>query len=129
MARNSQFSKVINKIIGKKLYEIRIRKGYSRQSLANAIDVTQQQVTKYERGEDKITIGRLYLAVTFLEEDFIKFLSSVFYEAKIMQEESATLNTEYQRLTMEIARDLHSIKNERQLRAIQGIVKAFKNNN
>ncbi len=126
MSRNAQFPIKINKILGKHLYESRIRKGYSRQTLANAVEVTHQQIQKYEKGTNHITIGRLYLAVKFLGEDFLKFLSSVFSEVNTTHEQSVTLDTNYQRLTMDIARDLHSIKNEEQLKAIYGVIKIFK---
>jgi len=53
--------KITNKEIeiGKRIQEIRIAKGLSRHQFADMIGVTHQQTQKYEKGTNRISIGRL----------------------------------------------------------------------
>ena len=49
----------IDKQVGLKVKELRIEKGWSRQTLAGLIGVTHQQLAKYETAKDRISAGRL----------------------------------------------------------------------
>lgn len=76
MARKSESAEKIDKIIGAKIYKLRISAGYSREQLARKIGVTHQQLQKYEKAINRISAGRLvYIAralgvsVSFLFED------------------------------------------------------------
>ncbi|MCC8400136.1 MAG: transcriptional regulator, partial [Rickettsia endosymbiont of Platyusa sonomae] len=44
MARNNDYISKIDKLIGQKIYSLRLAKGLSRQQLAKTIDVTLQQL-------------------------------------------------------------------------------------
>ncbi|MDX5359897.1 MAG: response regulator [Alphaproteobacteria bacterium] len=46
--------------IGTKIKMIRKRKGISQTALARAVGITFQQVQKYERGDNRVSISRLY---------------------------------------------------------------------
>ncbi|KAA0072541.1 XRE family transcriptional regulator [Tardiphaga sp. P9-11] len=46
--------------IGQAIHDIRVEKGLSLRSLANAVSVSYQQIQKYEAGENRITAHRLY---------------------------------------------------------------------
>ncbi|MBF8246801.1 MAG: helix-turn-helix transcriptional regulator, partial [Rickettsia sp.] len=50
MVRKNAFIQEIDKIIGKKIYSLRLSQGFSRQQLSDIIQVTHQQLQKYEKG-------------------------------------------------------------------------------
>lgn len=60
-------------LVGQNLRTIRKLKCESQSALANAVGVTFQQVQKYERGENRISATRLYLAAEFFDIDLISF--------------------------------------------------------
>ena len=59
MARTNDFIKSVDKIIGARIRELRITMGLSRVQLASRIDVTHQQLQKYEKGTNRIGASRL----------------------------------------------------------------------
>lgn len=48
-----------DKEVGQAIYNFRISKGLSRQQLCKQLDVTHQQLQKYEKGLNRISAGRL----------------------------------------------------------------------
>lgn len=48
-----------DRMIAAKLLELRIHTGLSQQEMAKALDVTYQQAHKYEKGENRISAGKL----------------------------------------------------------------------
>ncbi|ALN72453.1 MULTISPECIES: helix-turn-helix domain-containing protein [unclassified Aureimonas] len=46
--------------LGKRLEALRLAQGKSLQSVANELDITYQQVRKYENGENRISASTLY---------------------------------------------------------------------
>ncbi len=66
MSRKNLKTEKIDKAIGKKIHELRIAKGWSRTQLGVLIDVTHQQVKKYEDGANRISAGRIMaVAIAF----------------------------------------------------------------
>ena len=49
----------INKITGDNLFYLRTQKGITRKQLADRLYVSQQQVEKYEKGKNRISVGLL----------------------------------------------------------------------
>ena len=52
--------------VGKKLKQKRLERGISQDDLAGSVNLTFQQVQKYEKGVNRVSASRLY--------DFAKFL-------------------------------------------------------
>lgn len=52
--------------IGNRLKELRKRKGYSQEKLAELMEVSRFQVQKYERGQDMMNTEKLQLAANAL---------------------------------------------------------------
>ncbi len=50
IARRNDYLHKIDQLIGEKIYSLSLAKGLSRQQLADIIEVTGQQLQKYERG-------------------------------------------------------------------------------
>ncbi|MFV9897684.1 helix-turn-helix domain-containing protein, partial [Rickettsia conorii] len=67
MGRKNDIIQKIDSFIGKKIYSLRLAKGLSRQQLAEVIDVTHQQLQKYEKAINRISVGRLVLIAEALD--------------------------------------------------------------
>lgn len=46
--------------IGNCIRNLRLKRGLTQEKLAHALDISFQQVQKYERGTNRVTVGRLY---------------------------------------------------------------------
>jgi transcriptional regulator with XRE-family HTH domain len=66
----------IDKLLGKKIYSLRMDEGISRSDLAKKAGVSQQQIAKYEDATNKISASRLALLAKVLNKDI-----SYFYES------------------------------------------------
>lgn len=65
-----------DKFIGERIRIIRMEKGKSQSELAKALNISSQQIQKYERGINRISASRLFELSFFLEVsiyDFIPF--------------------------------------------------------
>ncbi len=61
--------------IGKRVRALRLQRGMSQTELANALDLTFQQVQKYEKGANRIAAGRLQRIAEILEVPVTFFFS------------------------------------------------------
>lgn len=61
--------------LGRNLGAARIAAGKSQMEIAEHLDVTYQQVQKYESGTDRITIHRLIRLAAFLEVPLLQFIA------------------------------------------------------
>lgn len=66
----------IDKLIGKKIYNLRVDRDMSRSDLAKKAGVSQQQIAKYEEATNRISASRLGLLAKILNKDI-----SYFYES------------------------------------------------
>lgn len=62
-----------DKIIGRLLKQKRLEKGSSQNSLGKILDITHQQVHKYEAGENRISASKLYELAYILNTDIKYF--------------------------------------------------------
>jgi len=74
MPRKSKLIEHINITAGERLKVLRVTKGLSREQLAKEIDVTHQQLQKYEKGTNGIGLGRLVMLSKILEKPLSYFL-------------------------------------------------------
>lgn len=77
MARHTDFTKEVDKYIGSRIQEARLVSGLSRQQLAGKIGVTHQQLQKYEKGINRICIGRLLIISHALNRDITFFVEGL----------------------------------------------------
>ena len=91
MARRNDYIAKIDKFIGNKIASLRLSKGFSRKQLSEAVDITGQQLSKYEKGKNRVSIGRLILISQALGERVSYFYegleTEVTYQLPIDQEE------------------------------------------
>lgn len=64
-------------IIGENISHLRRRFGYSQKQIAKVLNVTFQQVQKYEKGESRISAEKLFLLQNFLGVPYGLFFSNV----------------------------------------------------
>ncbi len=120
MVRKNAEIDVIDQYIGKKIHELRLARGLSRQELGERIGVTHQQCQKYEMGLNRISAGRLMLIAAVLEKPIQYFYLDINTEKR-----AVPLNTDHQRMCIEISRNFMKIKNESHKEAINTLVKSL----
>jgi transcriptional regulator with XRE-family HTH domain len=119
MAKENNFVKEINKHIGFKIYELRISSGLARAKLAKEINVTQQQLQKYEQGINNISIGRLIL----LSKIFNKNIEYFFQD--FTEKNTKICDDEESNLSLKTFQYLNKIKNLEQKTAIRLLLKCL----
>lgn len=67
----------VDAVIGSNLKKIRKIRGLSQAELAEGLDITFQQVQKYEQIKNRLSASRLYQAAKVLECDITKFYDGI----------------------------------------------------
>ncbi|WP_294644878.1 helix-turn-helix transcriptional regulator [uncultured Aureimonas sp.] len=62
--------KSVNAHVGRRLRQARVARGTSLQALATAIDVSYQQLSKFERGENRVSASALFKLARALDVEF-----------------------------------------------------------
>jgi transcriptional regulator with XRE-family HTH domain len=109
---------VVDAHVGARIRERRILLGLTQQQLTGMIGVTYQQMTKYERGINRVAAGRLYNIACVLNAPI-----GYFYEGLgqgVHQSASPR-----QRMLLDIARDFSKIRNEKHRVAIHQLARAL----
>lgn len=101
------------KVIGANIRAIRTARGLSQKEMAEALDVTFQQVQKYERGANRLPIDKLYLLKKKLHVPYDTFFEGM--------GEGSTPET----LSQRIIEKLETISDERVLLHILGALDLF----
>ncbi|MGW8595860.1 helix-turn-helix domain-containing protein [Providencia rettgeri] len=71
------FQKLITEQIGIELSHLRKEKGLSGKELAKKLKVSQQQISRYERGVCGLSCGMLYLILYYLEFSPCQFFNNL----------------------------------------------------
>mgnify|MGYP006057637321 CR=1 FL=1 len=106
MAKKNDFISKVDIHVGRKIAEIRLAFGLTRENIASKIGVTHQQIAKYEKGENRISIGRLILIASLFGKAPSYFYEGVVEKVETPEEESR------QRLTLEYSKNFKGIKND-----------------
>ncbi|HGN1704472.1 TPA: helix-turn-helix domain-containing protein [Providencia rettgeri] len=73
----------VNRIVGREIRKRRKYLGLSGIELANLVGVSQQQISRYERGECNINIENLHILASALDTEMICFfIDDVFINKK-----------------------------------------------
>ena len=119
MARRNAFISEIDTNIGNQIYSARLAKGCSRQELAAKIGVTHQQLQKYEKGTNRISVGRLVLIAQALERSVESFYANL---ENCAEEKTPT---QHQRMCIEVARNFMKIINPSHQTAVNALIKSL----
>jgi len=118
MTRKNDFIQEIDKSIGGKIRMLRLAKGLSRTQLGPDIGVTHQQLQKYEKGTNRISIGRLVLIAKALNVNV-----SSFYDG--LESANEPIITQHQRMCIEISRNFMKISNREHQDAVNTLIKTL----
>lgn len=119
MSRRNKSIDIIDKHIGKKMYELRLASGLSRQELGTKVGVTHQQCQKYEKGTNRISAGRLMLIAKVLGKPVEYFYSD------IKQNKPVEIKTTHQRMCIEVSRNFMRIKSPVYQDAVNTLVRTL----
>ena len=117
MARKSEFTEKVDIIIGMKIHELRIAMGLSRQQLALRINVTHQQLQKYEKGTNRISAGRLASIAKALRKPVAYFFDEI--------DQTHAMPTQHQRMCIEVSRNFMRIKSPMHQNAVNLLVRTL----
>lgn len=117
MAKKNPTTEMIDKIIGRKINELRIAKGLSGVQVAALIDVTHQQLRKYEKGTNRISAGRLMSIAKALGVNVNYFFDKM--------EKFVLADNENERLIFELARVSRGIKDRNQLYTLLSLARTL----
>lgn len=109
---SSQRATAADKHVGQRIRERRIMLGMSQHQLARLIGVAYQQTHKYERGLNRISVGRLFTVAQALEIEPAWFFEGM--SAAVEAEEPSPR----QRLHLQLMRNFMLIRDERQRDAV-----------
>ena len=115
MARKNEYTDRVDKIVGERVHELRISMGLSRQQLGLKIDVTHQQLQKYEKGTNRISAGRIAAIGKALKKPVAFFFDNI-------HEEQDDLPTQHHRMCIEVSRNFLRIKNPRHQKSVNNLV-------
>lgn len=116
MGRKSELTQAIDKIVGERIFILRITRGLSRRQLGDKIGVTHQQLAKYEKGTNRVSCGRIVEIAKALQE-------SIFY----FFEEEEFIPDVRRRLCIEASRNFLKIKNKRHQVAVSDLINSLAN--
>jgi transcriptional regulator with XRE-family HTH domain len=114
-------SEQFNRHVGRRVREIRLRAGKSQEEMGALIGVTFQQIQKYEKGANKISLENLWRLCQVLGVEVEFFLPGG--EAAGLAAGSSIGST---RLRLEIARAVQHIGSAQLLRNVLNIVRSLR---
>jgi len=104
--------------VGRKILQLRLSAGMTRQDLAEKLGITHQQLQKYEKGVNRISVSRL----VDIAKNLNVSISTFFNEVNENLEEK---DIERQRICMEMMRDFIKIQNHDQQQALRTLIKTI----
>ena len=119
MARRNDYIAEIDKFIGNKIVSLRLARGLSRKQLSEAVGITGQQLSKYEKGKNRGSIGRLILLSKALGEKV-----SYFYEG-LELEVTYQMPIDHEQIRKEIVRNFMRLNNLEYQNAINQLLRVL----
>ncbi len=119
MVRKNDYTAEIDKFIGNKIVSLRLARGLSRKQLSEAVGITGQQLSKYEKGKNRVSIGRLILLSKALGEKV-----SYFYEG-LELEVTYQMPIDHAQMRKEIIRNFMRFNNLEHQNAINQLLRVL----
>lgn len=121
--RPLQTAKRVDRHVGVMMRQRRKELGLTQQGLAAQLDISYQQIQKYESGTNRVSAGRLYILAEILGVDLSYFFRELpESDARPVRAEPATGSPEL------VARDFQEIREPMVRAALFGLVKALREN-
>jgi transcriptional regulator with XRE-family HTH domain len=106
--------------VGRRIRECRIMRGLTQQQLAELIGITYQQAHKYEKGVNRVAVGRLYAIAQALGVE-----PSYFFEGVEPGTSSPSAPSDRQRAMLELARSFTHLPGRAYQAAICDLARAL----
>lgn len=110
----------LDKVVGARLRQLRVESGLTMQECATSIQVTTQQLAKYEKAINRISVSRL---ISFTEA--LKVHINSFFNSIIATEKQTPESAEYEEIHELVSKKLKKIKNPAVKEAIVLILKSI----
>ncbi|MBL6082601.1 helix-turn-helix domain-containing protein [Belnapia sp. T18] len=117
----SQRATMVDLHVGRRIRERRRAMGLSQMQLARIIGVTYQQAHKYERGQNRISAGRLFSVAQALAVDPAWFFEGISEHGETQEVAPR------QRMCLELVRNFALIKDEKHQEAISNMARSMAN--
>lgn len=121
--RGSEGPHPVDRHVGRRVCEKRVELGFNQSDLGRAIDVTFQQVQKYEKGTNRISASKLWQVARFFNVDIAYFFDGLVGAEPVagMAEEGASFQHERPptRYSIEISRLAPQLSPARQKLALE----------
>jgi transcriptional regulator with XRE-family HTH domain len=117
-------SRTINLHVAQRVKRLRLMHGETQTQLGEALDLTFQQVAKYEKGISRLPPDRLWLIADHYEVEITHFFEGIRLENEILPDTSDGRRGD-SRLRIELADAIQSIESARMLRSLLGLIRAM----
>lgn len=111
----------VDAYVGERIRNRRTTLGLTQDHLARALNISYQQVQKYETGANRVSAGRLYELARTLDTEVSEFFAGLNEEADIGPLEHGGKN----RATIELVRNFTTIENTEIRAMLSGLVKTI----
>lgn len=103
--RTNDYIQKVNKHVGKTISELRLNCGMNQRTLSSLLNVSQQQLQKYENGINRICLARILEIIKIFDVDINLFFPPFYYDQFKKIEK-----TERQGLCLELTKNFMKIK-------------------
>ena len=111
----------VDAYVGERIRERRTALGLTQDHLASALEISYQQVQKYETGANRVSAGRLYEVAKKLDVDMAFFFEGLDEQTDVQPLEHGGKN----RSTIELVRNFSHIGDPQIRSALSGLVKSL----
>lgn len=111
----------VDAYVGERIRERRTAMGLTQDHLAGALEISYQQVQKYETGANRVSAGRLYEVAKKLDVEVSFFFEGLDEQAEVQPLEHGGKN----RSTIELVRNFSHIADPHIRSALSGLVKSL----
>ena len=119
---NGPVSRRVDDYVGERIRIRRTEMGLTQEELARQLQISYQQVQKYETGANRISAGRLYEIATELNVDVAHFFEG--FQAGRTSEQMP--HGGHNRAAIDLVRNFQDIKDESLRSAVTNLLKAMK---
>ena len=117
----SKLAKRVDDHVGERIRERRTMMGLTQEHLAQALEISYQQVQKYETGANRVSAGRLYEIAQRLEVDVAYFFENL----EPLTSSSPLEHGGTNRSTIELVRNYGEIDEPAVRSAVSGLIKSL----
>lgn len=117
--RGSRLAAIIDRHVGDRIRRRRVLMGYTQEQLADALEISYQQIQKYETGANRVSAGRLFQIAQRLETTVGYFFEGL--ERGGYSSDPIGANA---RPTIELVRNFNAIQNPSTRAAVAQLVRA-----